>query len=572
MNLDKKPPPPRTNLPQLRQELRTLPAKKRIERLVACPDTMRVVRSMPTQDLYTTIREVGVEDCLEVLELASPAQIQGFLDIDGWRRDRLDSAAVGFWLRGMFAANTDRAVAQLRGLDLELLTLLFKIHTTVYDLAAEEQPVEDVGRHSITPDQRYLIAYGGVGADDAMEATLQEAIERLMARDMLFVLRLCEAVRWELPSQLEEDAYRWRNGRLADLGFLPAHEAAEIFAWLDPDRPLPEAKGPATPPDMGDESAPSLSLATSVLLPWDLLGNGGAVLGRALQAVGAAHAERVAHEMMLVANRAHAGDGGDLGDVDALRATAHQVADTVGIALSYLARGEATRLHQPLLSTSLSTLFRAGHSLGLRLQRELRARIHADRSGLFGNGLLRLDAPLRELCAGLLRPRPLLYCGLTDAKRVDYRPPSSLMDLAAAAAGLTEAAFRAAPLLRLGASDEVVGSPEPLPTHGAILGALLGRVLLGRGAVPEIRALSSDELAQVRARLASGLTQQDRDAVLAQLDDWVGPLAPLPGAPSRQEAVARARQYAVQVLQAVVDELASADSHPEGRLLGSLWC
>jgi hypothetical protein len=594
------------------RELATLPARARLDRIIARKDTMRVVRQMPVPDLYATIRDVGVEDTLEILELMSPAQVQGFLDLDGWRRDRIDPSAVGRWLGAFFAANADRAVGQLRGLDLELLTLLFKVHCTVYDLAAEEQPEHDVGRHTVTPDQRYLIVYGGVSADDATQAVLQQAVERLMGRDMLFVLRLCEAVRWELASQLEEDALRWRNGRLADLGFLPAHEAAAIFAYLDPDQPLPAARTPAVPPPPDSDEATSTDLTTSVFLPWTTITAGEGVLARALAGIDdVAVRDRVAHELMLVANRVHAADGADLGDSDALKETARQVTHTVGTGLAYAVQGDETRLSATLTATSVMLLFRLGHSLSLKVGNELRARIRTRGSGFEGRGLLRLDAPLREVVAGLLRPRPVLYAGLVDARRVDYRPVASLGELAAAAAAVTEAAFRAALLSRLGADDGVFVDVDDavLPSHAAVLAALLAQAALGSDR-PGPRPLADVELVAVRALVqtagpvvsassatsasATGPVKRSRaagagqgelfggagaspaaeaeDRALAWLDAAVRPLAPLPGAVGGDDVVARARAFARPVWTALVAELRGiTDPQPQGRSLSTVW-
>ena len=602
------------------RELSTLPAKQRLDRILSRKDTMRVVRQMPVPDLYATIRDVGVEDALELLELMSPAQVQGFLDLDGWRRDRIDPAAVGRWLGAFFAANADRAAGQLRGLDLELLTLLFKVHCTVYDLAAEEQPEHDVGRHTVTPDQRYLIVYGGVSADEATQAVLQTAVERLMGRDMLFVLRLCEAVRWELASQLEEDALRWRNGRLADLGFLPAHEAAEVFAYLDPDKPLPTPKAPSVPPPPASDETTSTDLTTSVLLPWATIMGGEGVLARAIAGIDdVAVRDRVAHELMLVSNRVHAADGADLGDSDALKETARQVANTTGTGLAYAVKGDESKLSSTLLSTSVMVLFRLGHSLSLKIGNELRARIRTKGSGLDGRGLLRLDAPLREVVAGFLRPRPLLYAGLVDDKRVDYRPVASLGELAAAAAAVTEASFRAALLVRLGADDAAFVDVDDaaLPSHAAVLASLLAQASLGSPR-PAARALSDVERLGLRALVIDGVTttaptsappkkkatkkaakksgddgdegQGDlfgggasskvssssatdpAERAFSWLDDVVRPLSPLPGAVAGDDVVARARAFARPVWAALSSELRGVrDARPDGALLSSIW-
>ncbi|MDP2342252.1 MAG: DUF6178 family protein [Deltaproteobacteria bacterium] len=555
------------------KEIAPLSAKQRLDRILSRKDTMRVVRQMPVPDLFATVKDIGIEDALELLELMSPAQVQGFLDLDGWRKDRVDSASLSRWLRAFFSANPDRCVGQLRGLDLELLTLILKINTRIYDLSLEEEPEHDIGRHSITPDQRYLIAYGGVAADDDTQAVLQQIVDRMMGRDMLFVLKLCEAIRSELPSQLEEDAFRWRNARLADLGFLPAHEAAEIFAWLDPEKPLPGHKSAAPPPLPSDEST-STNLTASVLLPWGLLSSGNDVLSRALAGLDERSRDRVAHELMLTANRVHAADGQDLGDTDALQETARHVTATAGTGLAFLVKGEETRLSGALASTSVMLLFRLGHSLSVKLSQDLRAKVRGSSSspssspsgkpagGLEGRGLLRLDAPLREVVAGFLRPRPVLFAGLLDPKRVDYRPVASLNELAAAAAALSEAAFRATLLDRLGANDAFFADVDDadLPPHGAILGSFLAHgVQSGTprlGPIDDVKGLST--------------TATLPPALLAGLDERVRAFAPLPGAPTADDVVARTRAYAHQVWSAVVDEL-KAQRHPDLRAVASLW-
>jgi hypothetical protein len=552
---------------ELRRELRALPAKKRLDRIIERKDAMKVVRSLPVQDLFATIREVGVEDALEVLELASPRQVQAFLDLDGWKADRVDPAAVSTWLRALFSANPERATGQIRGLDIELLTLLFKMHCRVYDLSAEEQPDGDVGLHTITPDNRYLIAYGGIVDDDRMHQVLKTAIERLMGRDLLFVLRLCEAVRWELPSSLEEDAFRWRNARLADLGFLPKHEAMEIYAWRDPDAPL-EGK-PQIPAAPAEADSPSTDLSTSVLFPWDALADGSAAFARAAGELPPEVRERVAHEVMLIANRVHTADGGDLGDPEALRQTAKSVLDTVGVGLSYRSQGDVTKMAPLLGTSSVSALFRVGHSLGLKIQRELRARINAKDSGLEDNGLLRLDTPLREAAAGLLRPRPMLYGGLVDKKRVDYRPPSSLMELAVLSRAVSEIGFRAALFSSRGfAMNDVklealgFGDAPVQPSHGQMLATILARTKLGE----EPLCAPVDDVLLARLQKVLG----EMDETIGIVAERCRAMAPLPGAPSGDDVVARARIYASQVVDAMRDEMKSVVD-PEGRFLSSIW-
>ena len=113
-------------------------------------------------------------------------------------------------------------------------------------------------------------------------------------------------------------------------------------------------------PTVHDEDALSTDLSTSVVFPWEALKDGAAAFAQAARDLDDEGRERVAHEIMLTANRVHAAEGGDAGDPEAVRGTARQVIDTVGVALSYRAQGDPARLGPLLATTPGVTLFRVG--------------------------------------------------------------------------------------------------------------------------------------------------------------------------------------------------------------------
>ena len=498
----------------------------------------------PFKIFFTTVREVGVGDSLELLELMSPEQVQGFLDLDAWRRDRIDPAAAANWLEAFQAADADRAVRQVLGLDVELLTLLLKANTQVYDLSLEEDAPGDPPITTITPDHRFLVVFDP--AQEKLATILKRTLEKMYGVDMPRVLRLMEAIRWELPSSLEEECYRWRNARMADLGFLPPEDALEVFAFVDPD------KAPTLPPvEVPTSGAPDLS--TSVVLRDELVGEG--ALKVALERSSAEVQKRVRHELVLVANRVHVALGRDPGDPAALRDSLKQVAATIGVGLSYLAKGDASQLTVQLTSRASLRLFQIGHSVGVRLSRELRARMKTPGAGLAGEQVLRLDAPLREVVAGVLKARPLFFAGLTDPARVDFVPFRSLEDIAHAAAAITEAAFRAALVGEkgLGADDKSladVGIYDAAtgPSHGALLGTWLARAAL---ALPSgFGPLTPDEVSQLAEVGDLAKARPALEAAATQA-------APLPGAPDDAVARQRAWAYAERVAEQVFADIKS---------------
>jgi hypothetical protein len=159
-----------------------------------------------------------------------------------------------------------------------------------------------------------------------------------------------------------------------------------------------------------------------------------------------------------------------------------------------------------------------------------------------------------------------------SAKRVDYRPISSLTELAAAAGAVSEAAFRAALLDRLGANDGVFTDVEDarLPTHAALLGTVLGRAMIGEPLT--ITSFSDAHILALRDRFASADVDAHIATALSTFEAHVRTLGALPGAPTSDEAVVRARAYATKVLAAVRDELqAVTERRPDGRFLSTLW-
>ena len=75
---------------QLRRRLAELSAKDRLEALLDAPDAMELVQSVPAEDLYAAIAEVGLANSTEIVELASPEQFRTFVDLGAWTKDSLD--------------------------------------------------------------------------------------------------------------------------------------------------------------------------------------------------------------------------------------------------------------------------------------------------------------------------------------------------------------------------------------------------------------------------------------------------------------------------------------------------
>src|SRR5579883_1773386 len=76
----------------------------RAARLLERPDAERYLPTLPVQDVYYAIQEVGLADAAELVALASPEQLRGFLDLDAWERDRFEVDKARPWLEHLIDA------------------------------------------------------------------------------------------------------------------------------------------------------------------------------------------------------------------------------------------------------------------------------------------------------------------------------------------------------------------------------------------------------------------------------------------------------------------------------------
>src|SRR5215468_6687447 len=112
--------------------------------------TSRRAAALPVQDLYYVIKEVGLADAHDLLALASPLQVRGFLDFDVWEREKLATGRADEWMDALIDLGPDKLGAAVRALDVELPSLWLAQHARVYDLSLGEAPPEDT-EHLLWP-------------------------------------------------------------------------------------------------------------------------------------------------------------------------------------------------------------------------------------------------------------------------------------------------------------------------------------------------------------------------------------------------------------------------------------
>src|SRR6478735_4842743 len=96
---------------------------RKADAILSEPDAEKLVPTLPVQELYYAIKEVGLADAGDLVALATPAQIQGFVDLDVWERDHLDVPRLNAWIESLTEAGYEKLGQVIEELDPETVAL-----------------------------------------------------------------------------------------------------------------------------------------------------------------------------------------------------------------------------------------------------------------------------------------------------------------------------------------------------------------------------------------------------------------------------------------------------------------
>ena len=112
-------------------------------------------RLQPEQ-LHRVISVYGLEDCVELVAEATPAQLSRVFDLDLWRPvrpgldEQFDAERFGMWIEVMVEAGADLAAEKLAQIPLEQLIAGFAQHARVFDIASIS-PYDTIDGERIEP-------------------------------------------------------------------------------------------------------------------------------------------------------------------------------------------------------------------------------------------------------------------------------------------------------------------------------------------------------------------------------------------------------------------------------------
>lgn len=534
---------------------------RRPQELLEAPDAPALIAQLPGDELYYVLRAADREDALQLLVHASAEQVQTVLDFEVWDRDHLSRAPVLDWLDLLSHAPYEKIGEWLRGMDVELLALLLRRSCRIYDLTLEEAPDEPEGTLFPTPDGFFVLDVIGFrpgeispadlqaqrAAPDAVRAVLT-LVDALYRTDLEFARRLLVGARSDQDAELEEHAYRWRSGRMSDLGFIDYYEALEIYRELDPNA---VAIGNEPKREVRDEHGAEALRAPDALIERLMTDSPFARAVAALdsdQEIAATHAELIA-----LANRMLAAERVAPGDEQAIEAAMEALSATLDLGVEFLARGDENRAVAAVRHVPLTTIFRTAISMADKLRR-LALALKRRNPFAMGNAAVDLfEDTDREVIATVTRLRPLFPRILDEPPRGGQRPFGSLHDLARATAAVERAGASLALLFGLGVrpfhlTAEALGDLSATAEAAIDAGVIARTAVVGRVLHDEVGDASPYEF---------------RPLVCADVKRW-RELAG--GGPSEESGHARLkeplRSRALAVLRAAVPEQVAAAAEP----------
>jgi hypothetical protein len=503
---------PVVELSRFRADLGRGKRQRRADTLLAAADPRAAVRALPGDEFYYVMHELGFPDATELLQYGSPEQVQTALDFALWDRDKLEPAAASLWLDAMVEAPAVVVGAWAQGLDIELMALLFRTRTRIFDVSLEEEPPEPEGTFWSSPDRLFLIDL--LGSEDEQRVT-QQLLDTLYRYDRQWMRRVLIGTRSELDAELEEHAYRWRSGRMADLGFEEYYVALEVYRELDP-----------ASVRLGDDPAPRVRPLTDEIEP-AYLGIPAALadrlrtaspFARAISGVSdRAELQNLEAALRTLSNRVLAADRVTPGDDEEVTAVLHRMAATLDLAVELLARGAPEDGVRAVRSIPLVRLFQLGTTLIGKLRRLAVTLRKQNPFSHLRPAIQIFEADHAEVVEACGRLRPLFPRLLDQPPASGERPFATLADLHRASGALEEAAAAVTLLVGLGVRPEQLTAvgPDALADPAALDTGLLARTVLARtllqGPSPELAALAPLDAAFAQ-ELKNYLKDIDQDA------------------------------------------------------------
>ena len=230
-----------TELYNKRKKILGLSPEKALNTILDSLNPVPLIHSFTEEDFYFLINEIGIEDSLPVISLASNRQWEYILDQEIWEKDRIKMGSASKWLKLLLNADQNRLTRWLYEEKKELIELfLFKNIRVI--VREHDQDPSDFPEGYLTKDDVFYYKFAEPEyLDESDELTMEkrdEFLSRFMDKLAEYDYKKFQKLLIEsgsiIPAETLEEMFRLRNVRLAEKGFLPFNEAVNVYKPLSP--------------------------------------------------------------------------------------------------------------------------------------------------------------------------------------------------------------------------------------------------------------------------------------------------------------------------------------------------
>src|SRR5438093_7120066 len=199
--------------------------KEQLDDFLARPDAAQTVKAASFEEMFFTVKSVGLADSLDLLPLVSGKQFRGFIDLDCWRKDTFVRKPFMEWIAAFVQSGPEETVRALSGIDEFVISLFLKDMIQVYEVDRDDPPQ---GTQLIfTPDNRFAVEPVEEGEVSTIGMLILDALFKYNPHLGSLILT---QVRYTTRVELEETAFENKTRRMEVHGFVDYYEALSIYA------------------------------------------------------------------------------------------------------------------------------------------------------------------------------------------------------------------------------------------------------------------------------------------------------------------------------------------------------
>ena len=476
-------------LARQRGRIMALPPEKALSEILDHPQPDALVRSFAEEDFFFLIHDIGHQDSLEILSLASTRQWEYLLDIESWEKDRFNLETLTRWMSLLLKADPSRFLRWVMDEKCEQLEYyLFKTSQVI--IREHDQDPSDFGDGFFTFDDVFYVRLPEENREDEDDDTdpsdnqdkndlLTDLLGRMAEADHPFYQKFLLRSAQVIPAESEEEFFRLRNVRLAEKGFVPFDEAVGIYQSVL----LKNLRKREKIIRSGNKEDLFMPVPLNHLAMMDPH----QIFCRALSLIRMEDVfDQIQIEFAGLCNRLMAADPQPVREREVLKTVVKKACGYLGIGLQRLS-GKKTapdenRMAAMIRSYPLIDIFRAGYGLAADLKRQAE---DWRKNAWFTRNRLTLHfwgERLMGVIGGLLVKRPLYFDNYKTG--VLYREFETMTDIRRPRAALRRAMAFDDLFSRL-SIDLLPPSKQVLITYKNLLLTLWARRRLGLSAVPE---------------------------------------------------------------------------------------